>query len=729
MTDTHPPMPRKISRYEIRAEIGRGGMAAVYLAYDPNFGREVAIKVLPRELMHDPTFRARFHREARTIAALEHPAIVPVYDFGEENGQPFLVMRRLAGGSLVERLRAGPLPAAEAARVLARIGSALDAAHAKGIVHRDLKPANILFDESGDAYLGDFGIAQVSAAGGTLTGPMILGTPAYMSPEQISGEKKVDGRADIYALGIVLFEMLTGQTPFQADSPVQLMMMHMNTPPPPVPEGAAGLPAGANAVLDRALAKEPDRRWQKAAEFSLAFQDITGPQKPAPAPTPTERIDPSAPTRDLPVGSNRPSGSGRSFGTIPWIILAGVAACLCLGGSGGAALAFTDWGRSLIGLPVPPTATRTPPAPIPTATPGLTATPTAELFTPAPTDPAYIPGQPFQLSAGGGLSSRPQVAVDGDGVIHVFWLDHTDALNGKILHRVYAPGQGWSGLDCVSCRAGNPTYISDYRIAVNRDGRVCAGFIWMPGYQFVVETVCYQGSAAGFYQQIATPNGEIDFLFQLDAWDELVTLFLTTKAVHSGETTVSDGSQSMYSPLFSIDSDGTYHLVWIRDSSPPLLIHRYSQDDGVSWSSSPALSVEKLSIASDIYLFPGRGGEVFLLIGGMPPVILRWKGAWSKGQIPSQEFIPYAFSFVADDEGRVYLLATGYLSGGTGIWSFEYDAAAGGWREPILIRELENLKTHGFSGALGPDGKLFLAYVDGEGLLNGEIMFVETHHS
>ena len=300
MTETPASAPQKISRYEIRRELGRGGMAAVYLAYDPNFDREVAIKVLPHELMHDPAFRTRFHREARTIAALEHPAIVPVYDFGEQDGQPYLVMRYLSGGSLVARIRSGPVPAAEAARILARIGSALDAAHAKGIVHRDLKPANILFDQYGEAYLGDFGIAQLSEGSSTLTGSMILGTPAYMSPEQISGEKKVDGRSDIYALGIVVFEMLTGKTPFQSDSPVKLMMMHVSTPPPPISETDAKLPPGSAAILERALAKEPDQRWQKAAEFSRAFQDVTGERKPVSAAITSDGAARPAVTRDFP---------------------------------------------------------------------------------------------------------------------------------------------------------------------------------------------------------------------------------------------------------------------------------------------------------------------------------------------------------------------------------------------------------------------------------------------
>ena len=146
---------RKFGRYEIRAELGQGGMAMVYRAYDPLFKRDVALKVLPRELLRAATFRARFEREAQTIAAIEHPAIVPVYDFGDSGGQPFLVMRYMPGGSLLDRLAHGPIGLSELNRIFAGIANALDEAHARGIVHRDLKPANILFDAKGDAFLSE----------------------------------------------------------------------------------------------------------------------------------------------------------------------------------------------------------------------------------------------------------------------------------------------------------------------------------------------------------------------------------------------------------------------------------------------------------------------------------------------------------------------------------------------------------------------------------------------
>ena len=221
-------MPQQIGRYEIRAELGRGGMATVYRAYDPRFTREVAIKVLPREFLHDTQFRARFEREARTIATLEHPAIVPVYDFGEEDKQPYIVMRLMTGGSLADRLSHSPLSLLESARIFNRLTPALDRAHSKGVIHRDLKPGNILFDDDNNPYISDFGIAKITEAGTVYThSGGIVGTPAYMSPEQARGDRDIDSRSDIYALGAILYEMLTGRLPYEADTPMGLAVKHI----------------------------------------------------------------------------------------------------------------------------------------------------------------------------------------------------------------------------------------------------------------------------------------------------------------------------------------------------------------------------------------------------------------------------------------------------------------------------------------------------------------------
>lgn len=267
---------QKIGRYEVKNEIARGGMATVIRGYDPSFERDVAIKILPTTFLHDPQFRTRFEREAKMIALLEHPAIVPVYDFGEDEGQPYIVMRYMAGGSLSERMDQSLLSLSETAQVVSRLAPALDAAHAKQIIHRDIKPGNVLYDQYGNAYLSDFGIARLAEqAGVTLTGSNIIGTPAYMSPEQVQGEKEIDGRSDIYSLGVVVFQMLTGQTPYQGDSPAKVMMMHVLQPVPSLREIKSDLPEALDEVVKKSMAKAPADRYSTVSEFATALEAIT----------------------------------------------------------------------------------------------------------------------------------------------------------------------------------------------------------------------------------------------------------------------------------------------------------------------------------------------------------------------------------------------------------------------------------------------------------------------
>ena len=263
--------PHKIGRYEIKREIGRGGMATVYLAYDPRFKRDVAIKVLPSQFLHDPKFRGRFRQEAQAIAALEHSAIVPVHDFGEYENQPYLVMRYMPGGSLTDRLEPGPLSVKKACQLLDRIARAIDTAHSRNVIHRDLKPGNILFDEHGDAYLSDFGIAKLQEGTASFTGSAIIGTPAYMSPEQARGKGTVDARSDIYSLGAVLFRTLTGKVPYEADTPVGQAIMHISEAVPRVRDVRPEVPQAVADVIERAMAKDPAERFGSARAMAQSL--------------------------------------------------------------------------------------------------------------------------------------------------------------------------------------------------------------------------------------------------------------------------------------------------------------------------------------------------------------------------------------------------------------------------------------------------------------------------
>jgi serine/threonine protein kinase len=267
--------PEKIGRYEIKSELGRGGMATVYHGYDPRFEREVAVKVLPPELLHaDPQFRVRFEREAKIIAQLEHPSIVPVYDVGEENNQPYFVMRFMGGGSLTDRIKAGMFTVGQATKILEQIAPGLDEAHSKGIIHRDFKPSNILFDNKGAPYISDFGIAKMTQSAGTVTGSAIIGTPAYMAPEQAQGIN-VDGRADIYALGIILYEMLTGKQPYEADTPMGVAIKHITDPVPHILDANPNLPYEIEEIIQKAMAKDREERFSTAQEMVDALREVT----------------------------------------------------------------------------------------------------------------------------------------------------------------------------------------------------------------------------------------------------------------------------------------------------------------------------------------------------------------------------------------------------------------------------------------------------------------------
>ncbi|MDX1615874.1 MAG: protein kinase [Candidatus Promineifilaceae bacterium] len=258
----------QLDRYQLEAEIGRGGMGTVYRAYDPRFQRRVAIKVLPPQFTHDPNFRARFDNEALLVARLEHSAIVPIYDFGEEDGWPYFVMRLMRGGTLADRLQGDQQVATTAVDAIARrVAAALDKAHANQIIHRDVKPGNILFDEEGEAYLADFGIARLADMTQTVT---MIGTSEYMSPEQVRGET-LDHRVDIYQLGVVLFQALTGDVPFSGNT-AAVLHAHVYDPVPSLAARNSALPPDVDGVIAKAMAKAPQERYQSAGALAARLE-------------------------------------------------------------------------------------------------------------------------------------------------------------------------------------------------------------------------------------------------------------------------------------------------------------------------------------------------------------------------------------------------------------------------------------------------------------------------
>lgn len=285
---------KTLGQYTILEEAGRGGMATVYLAKQISMNRSVAIKVLPPHFLHDPSFLERFKREVEVISHLEHPHILPIYDYGEAEGMPYIAMRFLAGGSMAQMIRRGVPDLDELIRPVRQISQALDYAHMQGIIHRDLKPGNIMLDEANNAYLSDFGIARVM--GSDLTGSAIIGTPAYMSPEQANGTQ-IDGRSDIYSLGVVLFELITGREPYQAETPMALLLKHLNEPMPPAHDFRDGVPDSVEHVLAKSTAKDPDERYSSTRELSDAFEDALRNTNATQASSATKSVGSSATTK------------------------------------------------------------------------------------------------------------------------------------------------------------------------------------------------------------------------------------------------------------------------------------------------------------------------------------------------------------------------------------------------------------------------------------------------
>ena len=317
--------------YRIIIQIGKGGMATVYKAYQPSVDRYVAIKVLPSRLAESKEFATRFQQEARIIAKLEHPHILPVFDYGESDGIAYFVMRYLEAGTLKEKMEAGrPLPLNEIDRIFNQLADALSYAHSHGIVHRDLKPANALIDSYGNIFLTDFGIAKLleSASPRLTQTDAIMGTPAYISPEQAQAQP-VDQRSDIYSLGIILYEMVTGRVPFVADTPLAIIFKHVSDPLPLPSSIKPDIPASIEQVILKALAKDPRDRFSTAAEFAAAWKRALEEKEPARR-APGAISAPASPATTAPVTRAAP----RSRRPTGWVVGCLAGACLLLSVAG-----------------------------------------------------------------------------------------------------------------------------------------------------------------------------------------------------------------------------------------------------------------------------------------------------------------------------------------------------------------------------------------------------------
>jgi serine/threonine-protein kinase len=262
---------QRIGRYEILEQIGRGGMAAVYRAFDQDNDRYVAIKVVAPHLSEDPNFEQRFRLEAQVLRDLRHPNIMPVEDYGELEGYAYLVMPFLKVGTLTDRLIEGPVSPSYGALLVQQIAEALQYLHDEGVVHRDVKPSNILLDEQGNALISDLGLARLQESHASLTGAMMVGTPAFISPEQARGEK-ANVLSDQYSLGVILYLLTTGELPFDAETPLAVAIKHISEPLPTIQTVSPNVPETVERVILRATAKDPGERFGSVSEMNFAFQ-------------------------------------------------------------------------------------------------------------------------------------------------------------------------------------------------------------------------------------------------------------------------------------------------------------------------------------------------------------------------------------------------------------------------------------------------------------------------
>ena len=443
-----------VGPYRILSQLGQGGMATVFKAYHAALDRYVAIKVLHRAFLEDSTFLARFQREARVVAKLEHANIVPVHDFAEHEGQPYLVMRFIEGETLKARLGRGPLTRQETMRVIEAVGAALSHAHAQGILHRDIKPSNILLSTDGNVYLADFGLARIAQAGAsTLSSDMLMGTPHYISPEQARGERNLDVRTDIYSFGVVLYELAVGRVPFSADTPFSIIHDHIYTPLPLPRAINPRVPEAVERVLLKALAKDRGDRFESVEELVSAFRSALGPGAgPAWQPTSPKRAAPAEPAAapPHPTVANLEAGHRK---TRRWagIVASVIVACLCL------AAAALVLNRARARRAAAPPAT--PSASAPTTTEAVT--PTAGEAAASPT-PSVEP--PVLLPAAAGIPQECGLAAPDFGVIGVGAV----VILGR--HRAVAGDDFWSvGMDAY---LGRPTLVTDLD-GVDRSG--CPG--------------------------------------------------------------------------------------------------------------------------------------------------------------------------------------------------------------------------------------------------------------
>ena len=413
---------KSLGRYHILEQLGEGGMAVVYKAFDTRLETDVAVKVIRTESLPQNTVERalkRFEREAKSLAKLNHLNIVKVMDYGEFEGQPYLVMPYLQGGTLKELLQGEPMDWQEASQLLIPIAKALGYAHQREVIHRDVKPANILITETGEPLLTDFGVAKIIDDEATmdLTGThATVGTPEYMAPEQITA-KSVDHRADIYALGIVFYEMVTGRKPFQADTPMAVLFKHVSEPLPRPTQYVPSLPKEVEKILLKALAKDPENRYQSMGEMAAALESLLSGSVRQTKPGRKQKLATKAPHKTT-QRQQTPKRSKVLWLALGWIVLISILLGWVLGSG-----PETTLPRKTPTPPPAPTITATPIIePTPTRGPGSTLNRIEDNMV-----MVYIPEGGFEMGNRDGFANEfPVHSV----YLDAYMIDNTEVTNG-----------------------------------------------------------------------------------------------------------------------------------------------------------------------------------------------------------------------------------------------------------------------------------------------------------
>ncbi|HXF84606.1 MAG TPA: protein kinase [Anaerolineales bacterium] len=430
-----------VGPYRIVEQLGQGGMATVFKAYHASLDRYVAIKALHPAFHQDASFALRFQREARVIAKLEHPNIVPVYDYAEHENRPYLVMKFIEGETLKARLDKGPLSSEEILRIVDAVGSALAYAHKQGVLHRDVKPSNVLLGTDGQIYLADFGLARMAQSGeSTLSSDMIMGTPQYISPEQAMGMADLDQRTDLYSFGVMLYEMVVGKVPFNADTPFSIIHDHIYTPLPMPRAVNPNISEAVERVLLKSLAKERADRFEDAAQMVEAFKSAWGEAEAkaqvASAPQTIITVEKTAPRQEGLAAEEKAEVAvavSRSEKKRPvWMwISAGLALLLCVG-----FFALARSNRLFARLITASRSPLNPPAPESVKPPLFTATASNSLQDHPPSN--VLDGNPETIWSSG--ENAPQwIQIDlGDLVdVEEIVLDISQSPSGETVHQIW----------------------------------------------------------------------------------------------------------------------------------------------------------------------------------------------------------------------------------------------------------------------------------------------------